>query len=136
MKRCPYCEASISATAKKCRHCGEWVVTYSPPGGAVARPGTDPEPQQIQVVDNRPGSVAFAVITLLCYLLSIFLFPLYLIAGVLNLVGLLTGPRRGCFFALMLLFLAIPLGLVFLGASFGVAVLDGLLQSIRGLIGG
>ncbi len=22
---CPFCEAEISATAKKCRHCGEWV---------------------------------------------------------------------------------------------------------------
>jgi len=23
--RCPYCDAEISAKAKKCRHCGEWV---------------------------------------------------------------------------------------------------------------
>jgi TM2 domain-containing membrane protein YozV len=22
---CPFCESEISATAKKCRHCGEWV---------------------------------------------------------------------------------------------------------------
>ena len=22
---CPFCDAEISATAKKCRHCGEWI---------------------------------------------------------------------------------------------------------------
>ena len=26
LKQCPFCESLISATAKKCRHCGEWVA--------------------------------------------------------------------------------------------------------------
>ncbi len=25
MKPCPFCESEISETAKKCRHCGEWL---------------------------------------------------------------------------------------------------------------
>ena len=23
--KCPYCEGFISSTAKKCKHCGEWI---------------------------------------------------------------------------------------------------------------
>ncbi|RYG64221.1 hypothetical protein EON77_20010, partial [bacterium] len=27
MKTCPYCLAEIADEARKCKHCGEWVVT-------------------------------------------------------------------------------------------------------------
>jgi hypothetical protein len=29
--RCPYCEGEISKTAKKCCHCGEWIIKPSEP---------------------------------------------------------------------------------------------------------
>ena len=25
MRQCPYCEADVSDTARKCKHCGEWL---------------------------------------------------------------------------------------------------------------
>lgn len=48
-KRCPYCGEEILATAKKCRHCGEWLENKP---GAPAQPsartgkGTDANGQQ------------------------------------------------------------------------------------------
>ncbi len=33
---CPFCEAEISATAKKCRHCGEWLTGELGPGSGPA----------------------------------------------------------------------------------------------------
>ena len=38
MRRCPYCEAEISETARKCRHCGEWVTDPPPDRTARRRP--------------------------------------------------------------------------------------------------
>jgi uncharacterized RDD family membrane protein YckC len=38
--KCPYCAEDISVTAKKCRHCGEWLVKESGPH-SVATHGTN-----------------------------------------------------------------------------------------------
>ena len=114
--KCPFCEADLSSTARKCRHCGEWVKppaggppAQPAPAAAPAPPGPATPPQQ-NVTVNVPQeqSVTFAVVTLLLY---IFLYPIGLI---LNLVGLITGPRRGCFLTLLLLFVILPAVVIFI----------------------
>lgn len=115
--KCPYCEAMISDTAKKCQHCGEWVSAqgqtsmpspaYQPQTPAPAyRPAPSGYPGQgQQVVVNVPQqaeSVTFAVVTLLFY---IFLYP---VGFLLNIIGVFTGPKRGCFLSMLLLFVVVP----------------------------
>lgn len=115
--KCPYCEGEISPTASKCRHCGEWVKTppsvrsSPPPVPRSAPPPVQPPPmpqqqvapqQQVTVNVPREESVAFAVVTFVLY---IFLYPL---AVPLNIIGLITGPRRGCFLAMLIVFLVVP----------------------------
>lgn len=153
MATCPYCEAKISDTARKCCHCGEWVTTvgapseisgalsvpaqarYGPapqdtcvqppalvgtyaPGGPIIAPIQHPR-QQVTVQIPREESVAFAVVTLLLY---IFVYPVGLL---LNLIGLLTGPRRGCFTSMFLVFFLIPvLVLLVLVGALGLSLSD------------
>ncbi len=31
MRFCPYCEGEVSETARKCKHCGEWLTPPPPP---------------------------------------------------------------------------------------------------------
>ncbi len=62
---------------------------------------------QRTVIIQNEGSILFPLITLAFYFLF---FPVGL---VLNLVGLFTGPHRGCFLA-MLIFLVIPGVILFL----------------------
>lgn len=77
---CPYCESPISATAKKCRHCGEWIrnecrVCGTELGGRWARQGlcaeherSETAPQQkVVVVENEEsgGSVLAAIASFL-----------------------------------------------------------------------
>ncbi|HHB90944.1 MAG TPA: hypothetical protein ENK60_06510 [Anaerolineae bacterium] len=86
---------------------------------------TPPPPTQ-NVHIYQEESSTFAVITLLLYLiggfLGMFFLPigvLYLIAGILNLVGLFLGPRKGCFLAMFVFFILLPGLLLLLG---GVAI--------------
>jgi hypothetical protein len=44
MKTCPYCIAAIPDEARKCQHCGEWVVT---PPTREERPSNDAERQKL-----------------------------------------------------------------------------------------
>ncbi len=53
-------------------------------------------------MSSSDGSPAFAAITLLAY---VFVYPIGL---VLNLIGLFTGPRRGCFVMLLLFYVVLP----------------------------
>ncbi len=84
------------------------------------------------IIVKRGESVAFAVVTLLFY---IFVFPVGLL---LNLVGLLTGPRRGCFVVMALLFIVLPVGLVAIviaaGIQVGIPLIDQMINEIRGLL--
>jgi len=120
LAECPYCEAQVSHTARKCKYCGEWIQ----------RPVAVDEPEpQVQHVVHHSGSVAFAVVTLLFY---IFFYPVGLL---LNVIGLFTGPRKGCFGALLIVFFLIPFGAVVLLAStgvyLGVPVLDQFIDVVR-----
>ena len=84
------------------------------------------------IIVKREESVAFAVVTLLFY---IFVYPVGLL---LNLVGLLTGPRRGCFVTMALAFIFLPLGLLAVviatGIHIGIPLIDQLLNEIRALL--
>jgi hypothetical protein len=166
--QCPYCEAEISDSARKCRYCGEWVVDLPVAKPAASSPATIPtealpsfpssnsgcqpvpvpqpaasspapiptetlptfsaltlDPQQVTGNGDREESVAFAVVTLLCY---IFLYPIGLL---LNLVGLIAGPRRGCFFSLAIVFLLLPLLAVLVLTAMGVPVLDRIVEILE-----
>lgn len=72
--------------------------------------------QPRQVIVNVPESPMFAVVTLLCY---IFVYPVGLI---LNVVGLFTGPKRGCFVAMLLVFFVLPLIILVLLLAAGIAI--------------
>ena len=118
---CPYCEAEISENAMKCKYCGEWVqeqpapvVAPTPTPRAEREYAATPYANQTQISNqsvsvnvNAGESSTFAVITLVCYL---FIYPL---GFLLNLVGVLTGPRRGCFLSLLIFFVGIPAIVVF-----------------------
>lgn len=66
------------------------------------------------MVRNDDGLV-FPLITLVCYLLT---YPLGLL---LNMIGLCLGSRRGCFWAMLVVFLFVPIALVVL-ALFGITI--------------
>lgn len=48
MKKCPYCLAEIDVEARKCKHCGEWVVER--PADAPV-----PEPAELKVTVQPPS---------------------------------------------------------------------------------
>lgn len=64
-----------------------------------------------------PESKTFAVITLILY---IFLWPVGLF---LNLIGLLTGPNRGCFVQLLIICAVIPIAGFLILLSMGINIL-------------
>ncbi len=75
--------------------------------GPSYQPVIDYYPEEATVFVQRDESVGFAVFTLVLYLLVV-TSPL---AAVLNVVGFFTGPRRGCFLAMMVVFM-VPFGLL------------------------
>ena len=121
-RQCPLCGAPVVAGVVKCRSCGEWVQcphcgnarqaagpmcqwcgqAFAGPTGV---PVSDPRPAPpapataipAAAYMNRRGSPAFAIVTLV---LLFFVFPVGLL---LTIIGLFTGPRRGCFLAMFLM---------------------------------
>lgn len=118
MKRCSYCHAELEDDALKCRYCGEWVT-----GVQIKRIEAGPAtvtvaaPQQVSVVVRNDEGLVFPLITLVCYLVT---YPLGL---VLNIIGLFLGSRRGCFVAMLVVFLFVPLALLVL-VLFGVGMVS------------
>jgi hypothetical protein len=85
---------------------------------------TPPPVTQVNVTQSiqQKESSTFAVVTLLCL---IFLYP---VGFVLNVVGLFTGPRRGCFLAMFILFvlpfIALVIAVVGFGVQLGIPLID------------
>ena len=114
---CPACGEQILVTAKKCKHCGEWLVKHA---SVVSRP------QTYRVSDAAPprSYVTPAIVTLILYWIG------FGIVGIIaNFVYLSSANRewsrtghapegRGCLVALLWCFVWIPLilcGLVVIG---------------------
>jgi hypothetical protein len=49
--RCPYCSEPIQASAKKCKHCGEWLDPAMRPGAGQAKPPATPPDSGLIVAD-------------------------------------------------------------------------------------
>lgn len=83
-----------------------------------------------QATPVKQGSVAFAIVATLFY---IFLYPVGLI---LNFIGLITGPRRGCFVSLLLFFVALPVILIVVvlktGAQFAIPYFTDIVRFVEG----
>ena len=91
-------------------------------------PSQGPVHQTYVQVPRQPESVAFAVVTLLFW---IFLAPVGLI---LNFVGLLTGPRRGCFASMLLVFVVLPIVLLVILTVAGIPVIEEIVQAFEELV--
>lgn len=139
---CFDCGSEVSTSAVACPKCGRPMkeaarpeptplVVYREPAAPIyVRDATGARPSNVNVyVPPQEESVTFAVVTLLFW---IFLAPVGLL---LNLVGLLTGPKRGCFFSMFFLFVLLPVGVVLLlvmgGLSLGIPFLDDALKDLR-----
>ena len=154
---CSECgESFIPASEKACPSCGCPVQRLTPQKAVPAIPSGNTEKTQdihvpvaappresstrsrrrtdrdamhgaspsVTVNVNKEESVAFAVVTLLFY---IFLFPVGLL---LNLVGLITGPKKGCFGMMILLFIVLPIVLGLLLGAMGIPVLEQLINFV------
>jgi hypothetical protein len=74
------------------------------------------------IIVVKEDTVLFPVLTLVCYF---FFFPL---GFLLNVIGLFTGPKRGCFVALMIVVLLPSLILfAFILSLFGITFISALL---------
>ena len=114
LQSCPECGGKVSDVAAVCPHCG--VSSYAD--------GTPVEDEE-GAVEAKKGSALFAGITLFFYLA-------YPIGLLLNLIGLFTGPRRGCFLVMFLLFVLIPAGgLIVAVVLTDAAVVDDILTKIK-----
>lgn len=109
MKECPYCYAEVKDDASKCRFCGEWL-TGAKTKVISTRPGTTRinNPQNVTVVMQNDNSIVFPLITVIGYLIT------YPVGLVLNIIGLITGPRKGCFLSLFIVFFLLPLCVILL----------------------
>jgi hypothetical protein len=148
---CPFCQSVVPASARKCRHCGEWLEQQAVAGAAASTPATRPAPavqaaprtatapgvrtaphgvRPVVVVPPK-GSAAFAIVTLVFYLFII----THPIAAIMNLVGIFTGPRRGCFVMLFFVFWILPIAafllLIASGVMTGIPEIDEFLDAIR-----
>ena len=94
--KCPFCFGEVEPSARKCRHCGEWLNQGGPP---PASPPVAPPPSAPVRRDDSP---TFAIVTLVLWV------TMAPVGMLLNLIGLITGPRRGCFAAMLLFFVILP----------------------------
>jgi hypothetical protein len=90
--------------------------------------------QYVNVSVNHPESPLFAVITMILYLLS----PLGGITGIiaffLNIVGLITGPKKGCFVQLLVFFVILPLVIIVILLAVAKELLEDLFDSLGDIL--
>ena len=113
-RRCPYCDEEIQASAKKCKHCGEWIDRRSPQLGAAQR-STRTGRLGAAGANGARSYLNAAVVTLILYVLGLGITGL-----VANLAYLSSAKRveretgitpegKGCLVALMWVFVWLPL---------------------------
>lgn len=150
---CPFCRTEIPDQARKCRQCRAWLLKPGekipdsspdkpPTGTEMPAPAPAPQIQYVPVpvpqyappppqppAPPRDDSVVFAVFTMLAL---IFAWP---IGVLMNIIGIFTGPKRGCFVALFAVFVLPVLFLVFvlvLGDPTGIGWIDDMIYELHG----
>jgi len=98
----------------------------------AARPPAKKEPlpsvqQTTTITVKQQESVVFAVITLLFY---IFVYP---VGALLNLIGLITGPNRGCFVSMLIFFLVLPAAAIAVLFMIGIDVFEAIGDFFSGI---
>lgn len=150
---CYYCNSIIPDAAIKCRYCGGWIsrdgsliktepeytmrpatppplpddrwqTSYPPQPPPYPQP--QPQPQQINVMVKKPESSTFAVITLILYLFTPLGFVSGFIAFIMNIIGMISGPKKGCFVQMFIFFVVIPLVIVIVILAIAADALDNL----------
>lgn len=113
---CKNCGNEIADNAFVCPKCGvkvkEEPVFVATPANAGSAAASSSSSSTTVVIDNKRSEdegLVLPIISLLCY---IFLYP---IGFILNIVGLFSGKRKGCFWSLFIFFFVIPaiLGILF-----------------------
>lgn len=103
--------------------------SYQPPPPQYQHyPPSGPHYQgtNVNVVVPKQESSTFAILTLLGYIL-LFSYPLALL---LNIIGMITGPKRGCFTQMFFVFFILPTVIIILLAVFAYSILEGIFDSI------
>jgi hypothetical protein len=135
---CPSCDTWRSDGGRVCRQCGQSypvrnmgsVPTAAAPSEPAYRPvvpqqlptsvpPTANQPTAINVYNQTPQppeSKTFAIVTCVLWF---FLPP---VAFILNIIGLITGPRRGCFVSMLLFFVGLAVILVLTLLALGIAL--------------
>ncbi len=110
---CKNCGNEISDLAFVCPKCGvkvkdDPVYATAPAGGgagAASSSSSSASSVTVNIDGNKSGDkgLFFPIATLLCY---IFLYP---IGFILNIVGLFSGEKKGCFLSMFFTFFVLPL---------------------------
>lgn len=89
-KLCPYCGEEILTTAKKCKHCGEWLEPKDAPESTTLSDNTSVSTSTETAAQTEPDSVNYKKIISLCWVVTVSS-VLYLIAVFNNRPKLIIG---------------------------------------------
>ena len=100
--RCPYCSEEIQATAKKCKHCGEWLNapparTVNVPEGMFQQGSTDARAVAKGIKQERAASFqAGCAMVLIVFVLFplLWLYTGLIISGIITFVAVLFVSRE------------------------------------------
>ncbi len=103
---------------------------HYPPNYHHQPPHPNYQPSNVNVVVPKNESVAFAVITLILFLFSPLGFVSYPFALILTIIGLFTGPKRGCFTSMFIMFFVIPVIIILVLLSTAEYILEDIFDSV------